>query len=391
MNVLRGLALGGGIVSVFFFSCAGSGGGGGGIGGSGVIRMALTDAPACGYDAVHVTIKTLRVHERADADTGEAGWSDIVLSPPLRVDLLTLQNGALAPLGEAAVTAGHYAQIRMVLAENDVAAPLANAVLPTGRVEAPLDPSSASRSGIKVKLDAAVDPDQVVDVVLDFDACKSVVRAGNSGKYKLKPVVSAIPVGPAGQGVAGFVDPSLTMATTRVSAQQGGVQVKATTPDASGRFMLYPVPVGAYDLVVSAEGRVTAVVTGVPVDALAPTWVNDAASAIAPAPLQAGARAVGGKVLPATGTLRATQRLSAGPTIEAAFAPVDAKSGSYATSLAPDAPWRAKYAASSGPLVFEADTAAAGQYSLQAQVDGRIKTQAVDARQPVPPVNFSFP
>lgn len=390
MNVSRTLALGGGIVSAFLFSCAGSGGGGG-IGGSGVIRMALTDAPACGYDAVNVTIEKLRVHERAEAGTSDGGWSDIVLSPPKRVDLLTLQNGALEPLGEVAVTAGHYAQIRMVLAENDQASPLANSVLPTGRAEAPLDISSASRSGIKVKLDATVDPDQAADVVLDFDACKSVVRAGNSGRYKLKPVVSAIPVGPAGQSVAGFIDPSLTMANTRVSVQQAGVQVKATTPEASGRFMLYPVPVGEYDLVVSAEGRVTAVVTGVPVDAVAPTWVNDATSPIVPAPLQASLRAVGGKVLPATGTLRATQRLVGGPTIETAFAPVDAKSGGYATSLAQDAPWRAKYVASPGPLVFEADVVAAGQYSLEAQVDKGIKNQAVDALQPVPPVNFSFP
>ena len=42
-----------------------------------------------------------------------------------------------------------------------------------------------------VQIDVA--PGQMADFVLDFDACKSVVTAGNSGRYNLKPVVSVIP------------------------------------------------------------------------------------------------------------------------------------------------------------------------------------------------------
>lgn len=390
MNVLRSLALGGGIVTVYLFSCAG-GGGGGGIGGSGIIRLALTDAPACGYDAVNVTIDRLRVHERADASLGDSGWAEIVVSPPKRIDLLTLQNGALEPLGETAVTAGHYAQVRMVLTDNSLAAPLANSVVPTGQAEAPLDTQASGKNGIKIKLDATVDPEQLVDVVLDFDACKSVVKAGNSGKYKLKPAITAIPLtGPSGQAVVGFVDPSLAMGFTRVSAQAGGVPVKATTPDASGRFMLYPVPVGRYDVVISTPGRVATIVSGVPVDNSAPTHLNDDAHPIVPGLLQADARPVGGKVAPTTATVRATQRLSGGPTIEAAFAPVDAKSGSYSTGLPLDAPWRATYGTPNA-ISFSADELAAGQYSVEAQSDKDNRTRAVDVRQPVPPINFSFP
>jgi hypothetical protein len=391
MNVFRRLAVGGGIVTVCLFSCAG-GGGGGGIGGTGIIRLALTDAPACGYDAVNVTIDRLRVHQRADAGIGDSGWSEIVVSPPKRIDLLTLQNGALEPLGEAAVSAGHYAQVRMVLADNSLAAPLANSVVPTGQAEAPLDTQASGKNGIKIKLDATVEPEQIADVVLDFDACKSVVKAGNAGKYKLKPVITAIPLtGPAGQGVVGHVDPSLDMPFTRVSAQAGGVQVKATAPDASGRFVLYPVPIGRYDVVISAPGRVATVVSGVPVDGVAHTHLNDAAYPIVPGLLRADPRAVGGKVAPATATVRATQQLSGGPTIEVAFAPVDAKSGSYSTGLPLDAPWRATYAASPNVVIFSADELAAGQYSVEAQSDRDTRTRAIDVRQPVPPINFSFP
>ena len=386
-NVLRRLALGGGIVSTLLFSCAG-GGGGGGIGGSGKVRMALTDAPSCGYDAVNVTIEKLRVHEHTDANSGDTGWSDIVLSPPKRVDLLTLQNGVLEPLGETAVTAGHYAQIRMVLAENSKAAPLTNSVIPTGLAEVPLDTASGSHSGIKVKLDATVEPDQTVDVVLDFDACRSVVKAGNSGKYKLKPVVTAMPVGPGGQGVVGYVDSALAMDSTQVSVQANGVPVKATAPDPSGQFTLYPVPAGSYDLVISAQGRVTAVVRGVPVNTTAYTYVNSASTPINPGPIESGARQVVGKVSPTSATVRLLQALSGGALIEVAYAPVDAKLGSYAATAPIDAPWFADF--SPVALTFQEDHEAEGLYTVEALSNSQRKLQPIDARLPVPQINFSF-
>ena len=33
---------------------------------------------------------------------------------------------------------------------------------------------------------------QLADMVLDFDACRSIVQAGKSGNYNLKPVVAVI-------------------------------------------------------------------------------------------------------------------------------------------------------------------------------------------------------
>ena len=99
MRLQRWLAVGSGLLSVVVLSFAGSGGGGGGIGGTGGMRLTVTDAPACGYDQVNVTVSKLRVHAHADAGISDAGWSDIVLSPPRRIDLLTLQNGLVELLG----------------------------------------------------------------------------------------------------------------------------------------------------------------------------------------------------------------------------------------------------------------------------------------------------
>jgi len=388
-------ALLGGIVTSMLMACGGgggSGGGGGGIGGTGTMRIGLTDAPSCGYDEVNITIEKVRVHQSADADDNDAGWSELVLNPVRRVDLLTLQNGVVESLGELPLTAGHYSQMRLVLAENGHATPLANSVVPTGEDETALDTPSGQQSGLKVNIDTTVSVGQVLDMVLDFDACKSVVKAGNSGKYKLKPVIQAIPlVTTAGQGVVGYVDPALSMADTRVSVQVDGVPVKTTAPDGNGKFVLYPVPVGTYDLVISAEGRATAVMTGVPTDTVDYTYVNSATVPIVPGPAPLGLRPVVGRLTPATATVRALQSFTAGPTVEVSFGLVDSLTGAYTLALPIDAPLKTAYVPSPSSITFTADAAVAGLYTLEAESDGAVKTQPIDTRLAVPPVNFSFP
>jgi hypothetical protein len=61
------------------------------------------------------------------------------LAAPQRIDLLTLTNGTLLPLGQTEVPAGSYTQMRLVLAANTASNPLANAIKPTGGAETALD------------------------------------------------------------------------------------------------------------------------------------------------------------------------------------------------------------------------------------------------------------
>lgn len=370
-------------------------GGGGGIGGTGsatmgTMRVALTDAPSCGYEQVNVTIEKVRVHQSATAADADAGWSEIVLTPPRRVDLLTLTNGVLAELGQTELPAGRYSQLRLVLAENSAAAPLANSVVPSGAAETALSTPSGQQSGLKLNVDLDVPASQVLDVVLDFDACRSVVKAGNSGRYNLKPVIAVIPrLGDAGLRVVGYVEPAIGLPSTQVSVQSGGVPVKATVPDTTGRFVLYPVPEGSYDLVVAAGGRVTAVMTGVPVVATAHTIVSSTAVPIAPPAAASAPRAVTGTVTPASATVRAVQSLSGGPTVEVAFAPVDADSGAFAFSLPVSAPVKTGYVANPAGFTWTPD-ASAGIYTVEATL-GTQKTQVIDTRAVVPPITFAFP
>ena len=354
------------------------------------MRLLLTDAPACGYDAVNITVDRVRVNQDSNAVDGASGWSEIVLNPARRINLLTLTNGVLDELGQTTLPAGKYTQLRLVLAANSGANPLANAVTPTGASETALTTPSGQQSGIKLDVNMTVSSGQVADYVIDFDACKSIVKRGNSGNYNLKPVMTVIPyLGSTGQKVVGYVSTSLPLASTTVALQSGGVPVKATVPDSTGKFTLSPVPAGSYDLVVTSPGRVTAVMTAVPVSTSAVTTVNASGTAILP-PV-ATTRAVSGTLTPATATVRATQVLTAGPVIEVAWGAVDATTGAFSFDLPVEAPVRTSYVLNPVTLNFAADATAAGQYAVEAASAGVIKSQAVNASAPVPPLVFSFP
>ncbi|HZT55465.1 MAG TPA: DUF4382 domain-containing protein, partial [Burkholderiaceae bacterium] len=148
------------------FGLAGCGGGGGieGTGSAqGTMRMSMTDAPACGFDAVHVTVDRVRVHQSSTAADADAGWSEVVLNPVKRIDLLTLSNGVLEPLGQTDLPAGKYTQLRLVLASNTAAAPLANSVTPTGGVETELTTPSGQQSGLKLNVNIDIPVGKVAD------------------------------------------------------------------------------------------------------------------------------------------------------------------------------------------------------------------------------------
>jgi hypothetical protein len=374
MNRIRRLPLAGAALAVAtLIAACGGGNGSSDSTATGTLRLSLTDAPACGYDNAFVTVEKVRVHQSGTAGDGDAGWSEVVLPTPQRIDLLTLTNGALLPLGQTELPAGTYTQIRLVLAANTAANPLANAIRVTGSsAETALTTPSAQQSGLKANVNLTVPAGQVADFAIDFDACKSFVRAGNSGNYHIKPVLSVISiVSSAGQRIAGFVDPALANTGTTVSVQSGGVPIRATPPDATGRFTLYPVPAGSYDLVITAAGRVNAVMTGVPVSASTSTVIgSDTARISTPVStvsrIASGLVTVSGNAANTGASVRATQALSAGPTIEVGFSGANVVTGAYSMTLPAGAPARLAYAAGAATFAFSSDVPTAGLYRLEA-------------------------
>ena len=363
----------GGLLAASLAACGGGSGGDTSVAQSGTLKLALTDAPACGYDAVNVTIQKVRVHQSSSASDTDGGWSEIVLSPALRVDLLKLQNGDLAELGEVTLPTGSYNQMRLVLADNSGSGQLANSVVLTSdKSVVALKTPSGQQSGVKAKqFNIDIAANQLANFVIDFDACKSIVVAGNSGQYLLKPQLTVIPRYIS--GVAGFVDQTLISGYTSVSLQQGGVVVKATTPDTAGKFLLKPVAPGSYTLVMTAPGRTTAVVTGVTVAAETVTSVNASGTPFNP-PASATGTVTG--TAPVDTLVRALQPLTpaltggTATTVEIAGQFVNGTTGSYSYVLPVAAPLIAPYVSVSNLLAFTADTAAAGKYTVQANLTG---------------------
>ena len=356
------------------------GGGGSSSGGTGTLSMSLTDAPACGYSAVNVTITKLSVNQSSTASVTDPGWIDIPIATQ-RVDLLSLQNGVLAKLGQVPLAPGKYTQMRLLLADNASAAaaqPIPNSVVPTGKAETALTTPSAQQTGLKLNVDINIAADQLADFVIDFNACKSVVSAGASGKYLLKPVLSVTPNFIS--AVKGSVDASIASgANTSILLEQPGtatsapVVVKATAPDSAGNFVLGPVAPGTYDLVITANGHATAVVTGVAVQSGLVTIVG---SAINPPSSTTGT--IGGFVTaaaPIDATLAATQALTTGGTIEVASASADSVTGAYSFILPVGAVSVAPY--TTGALTFAADASTAGKYVVSATSGTTTKSSSL--------------
>jgi hypothetical protein len=245
---------------------AGCGSDGGGSSQPGTLGVSLTDAPACGFEAVNVTVSKVRVHQSESASDNAAGWTDITVNPPQKINLLDLNdptqpNFALESLGETPLEAGHYTQLRLVLDRNTGQSLANSVVLENTTAEIALVTPSAVQSGIKLIHQFDVGSGQRVDLLLDFDACKSIVKTGN-GKYILKPVIKVIPT--VLNGINGFVDK--TLPNVVVSAQQNGNIVRATVPNTqSGEFFLARLDPGNYDVVITADNHATAVISGVPV------------------------------------------------------------------------------------------------------------------------------
>ncbi len=357
-------------------ACGGGGDPSGAAAGTGTLSIALTDNP-CDHRAVHVTIEKLRVHRSGDAADSDAGWRDLALSLPAdrrRVDLLTLQNGLMLPLGDASLETGSYTQLRLVLAQNTASTPLANSVTLANGTTVPLTTPSAQRSGVKLIHPFTVEPDQIVELTLDFDACKSIVRAGNSGQYHLKPTIAVVPMLDVGR-IAGFARPGARVSAQIAAAGRSPVVVKSTTAASNGAFALAPLPLPApdatYTVVVSAADVASAVIKGVPVTRQNTTVVSNA---IADLPAdQSQVSRMDGTVLPAGldgAAARALQRIdSTGVEVEVAAVNADATTGAFTLTVPRNAPRVATHPApttGTPATAFPAFGDSAGKYVVEA-------------------------
>ena len=201
----------------------------------------------------------------------------------------------------------------------------------------------------------------------------------------------------AGNRIVGYVGTELAGVPTTVSVQVDGKPTVSTQADPTGKFVLYPVATGTQNIVVNAQGRVTALVTGVPVVNTAYTYVNTETSRILPptATLRNATGTVAITPVPTSydAVVRALKAYAGGPTVQVGLTPVDATNGTFTLTLPAGAPVRAPYVNANTPLVWTADTSTPiSVYTFEASTGGVMQTKAVDvATDPTAVPVFTLP
>lgn len=199
------------------------------------IIVRLTDAPG-DYDAVNIDVQDVMVQYEEDGP-----WESIGEINTGVYNLLELTGGVNVVLADNEIPSGMVRQIRLVLGNE-------NSIVVDGE-EIHLDTPSAQESGLKLQLNQELETGFTYDFTIDFDADKSIVSAGNSGKYLLKPVLKLSAEVSSGI-ITGTVEPADFQSMAWVIVEED--TISAYTDD-NGVFMLYGVPGGTYTVMVTPD------------------------------------------------------------------------------------------------------------------------------------------
>ena len=182
-------------------ACGGGGGGSTSIGEqTGTLYLSLADATTDEYQAVYVTIKEVWVHAGGD-ETSDRNW-EVVASPDETYDLLDLVNGVREELGVSELLTGHYTQMRLIIGDApddginmfSERHPHANYIIDSEDAYHELKVPSGLQTGIKIVNGFYINANETTELVLDFDAMRSVVKAGSKDKWLLKPTIKVLDI-----------------------------------------------------------------------------------------------------------------------------------------------------------------------------------------------------
>lgn len=199
------------------------------------LQVRLTDGPDADVSEVWVNIQQIEI---IMSDTS----NPIVLAGahPGMYNLLAFSDGKDTLLADATVPAGSISQIRLILGDN-------NYIITKEGEKIPLKTPSSQESGLKVQIHQEVSGGILYRLTLDFDAGRSIIKAGNSGNYLLKPVLRILSFIPSGGDVQGVVVPDSVRTT--IFAIQGMDTIASTFTDtSSGRYLFKDLPAGSYSL-----------------------------------------------------------------------------------------------------------------------------------------------
>lgn len=212
------------------------------------LKISLTDAPAV-FETVNITFSEISAHI-------DGQWIT-VRGEPVTVNLLEWNNGQSIVIGTAEVPAGHYIQIRLKIQNAEVVV--------DGQTHQATVPSGA-QTGLKLGPEFTINAGSTYELVIDFDAHRSIVSTGSPNdinKYKLKPTLRVVPKAITGSISGTVTNPeNLPVAYALV----GMDTVTATAVNKiSGAFMLAFLPAGIYTVAINDTAGLSFVKNGVEV------------------------------------------------------------------------------------------------------------------------------
>ena len=190
IHKIRGVVLSLAIITLIA-GCGGSSSSPTTSGTTGIMSLSITDAPPqLRDDVTAVNIRVIGIEYHHDGN-----WTEVENFVPQTFNLLDLQNGKSLPLGDFELPAGHYTQIRFMLAipekvEDVKSNPDCNITFEDNS-SVPLFVPSGGQSGYKGIGEFDIIADANVSITADWDVGRSVVVTGNE-KYLLKPVIRLV-------------------------------------------------------------------------------------------------------------------------------------------------------------------------------------------------------
>ena len=255
---------------LLFISACGGGGGGNDSGGTGTLTVSLTDS-AGSYKAVYITIEEIEVH--IGGNDNDKNWLTIPMDKDT-INLCELTNGVFEKLGSLRLASGSYNQLRLHLTDmpedNELNIfselhPFANYAVLEDNSQHELKVPSGFQSGVKIVKGFTISENETTEIILDFDAMRSVVEAGNSGQWILKPTIkvgelteySKINGRVTNNADVGIPNAYVSAQIFDADAQDEKDKViiqAGTISDSEGYYSIFVKP-GIYNLVVYAGGK----------------------------------------------------------------------------------------------------------------------------------------
>jgi uncharacterized protein YjdB len=214
------------------------------------ITVRLTDAPFP-YDSLHgVTIYVVRIEASTAQDSSGGDLWAVITEPRKSFDLLALQQGTTALLGEGEMPAGRYHRVRMTIDTS------LSSITWNDAAQTPAHVNWYGRSSIYASVEYPVDvPTEGADIVLDFDVGRSFLYnfSSNNNAFDFNPILRAINTAAVG-AIAGTVTQDSGGTTSPVPNAQVsvytdsiGYNLEATgRSDQAGHYKVGFLPPGSY-------------------------------------------------------------------------------------------------------------------------------------------------